>query len=103
MRGMESVIFAWIWCYLWCSALEQRVAVTGTRVSLAYKKITNIKRNPRLQPLIQLDLQMSYYGLVEDIRCKIGVTIWFELWSYDTVMTGNIYIGNGPGRVGLSM
>ena len=42
---------------------------------------------------------MSYYGSIEDIKCKIGVTIWFKLWSYDTIMTGNIYIENGPGRV----
>ena len=39
---------------------------------------------------------MSYYGSVEDIKCKIGVTIWFELWSYDTIMTGKIYIENRP-------
>ena len=52
MQDMESVIFAWIWCYQLCSALEQRVAVTGTRVSLTLKKITNYKRNFRLQPLV---------------------------------------------------
>ena len=45
---------------------------------------------------------MSYYGSVEDIKCKIGVTIWFELWSYDTIMTGKMYIENGyvTGRAG---
>ena len=42
---------------------------------------------------------MSDYGSVENIKCKIGVTKWFELWSYDAVTTGNIYIENGPGRV----
>ena len=42
---------------------------------------------------------MSYYGPVENIKCKIGVTIWFELWSYnDNNTTGNIYIENGPDR-----
>ena len=42
---------------------------------------------------------MSYCGSVErDIKCKIGVTLWFEPWSYDTVMTGIIYIENWPGR-----
>ena len=44
---------------------------------------------------------MSYYGSVEDIKCEIGVTIWFELWSYDTIMTGNIE--NGPDRAMPSM
>ena len=41
---------------------------------------------------------MSYYGSMEDIKCKIGVTIWFELWLYDTIMTDNIYIENEPGQ-----
>ena len=47
----------------------------------------------------KLDIKMSEYSSVEDIKCQIGVTIWPELWSYDTIMTGNIYIENGLGRV----
>ena len=57
---------------------------------------------------------MVYYGLVEDIRCAIGMTIPFELWSYDRLhliygpgqaeyVTGrpgrNINCGERPGRI----